>query len=325
VKNKRDEITGSAVSAGLFLKTAADSLHMQLAAGERGLRRRIPEGTLNRPGLAFSGFYRYFAHRRVQVIGMAEHSYLGSLSREVREQRLREFFSSKVPCVVVTRNWRVHREMIDLAEEFAVPVLRTDMITKHFINAATIVLENLMAPRVNIQGTMVEILGIGVLIDGRAGIGKSEAALGLIKRGYSLVSDDLTALRRDSAGALIASPISVTRYHMEIRGLGIIHVPSLFGVASVREEKRLDLVATLIDPPAEGRTNEMADDFRSTRRILGVDVPQVFVHVAPGRDVANLVETAALDQKLRRLGHDAEKELDERLVALLTGGRIGSE
>ena len=313
----------STVSVGLFFETAGGPLHMELAAGSRGLKRHIPEGTLNRPGLAFSGFYHHFAHRRVQVIGMAEHAYLGSLTQEVREKRLREFFGKKVPCVVVTRNWRVYPEMIDLAEEYRVPVLRTDMITKHFINASTIVLENLMAPRLSIQGTMVEILGIGVLIDGRAGIGKSEAALGLVKRGHSLVSDDVTALRLDSAGCVIASPISVTRYHMEIRGLGIIHVPSLFGVASVREEKRLDLVATLIEPVTD--ENELAADFRTTRAILGVDIPQVFIQVAPGRDPSSLVETAALDQKLRRLGHDAEKELDERLVALLTGGRDGSE
>jgi HPr kinase/phosphorylase len=176
---------------------------------------------------------------------------------------------------------------------------------------------------VNVQGTMVELMGIGVMLEGRPGIGKSEAALGLIKKGHALVSDDVTALRLDSAGNLIGAPVSVTRYHMEIRGLGIIHVPSLFGVASVREEKKLDLVATLFDPGT--RQDEDRGDGRTDREWLGVKIPQVLIPVAPGRDIVNVVETAALDQKLRRLGHDAAKELDEKLVAMLTRGDAVSE
>jgi HPr kinase/phosphorylase len=185
-------------------------------------------------------------------------------------------------------------------------------------------MENLMAPHIKVQGTMVEILGIGVLIEGKAGMGKSETALGLIEKGHALVSDDVTALRLDSSGAVIGSPVSVTRYHMEIRGVGIIHVPSLFGVSSVRQEKRLDLVVTLCDPGRE-QAEERDGESGGTCRILGVELPRVPLVVKPGRDLANLVETAALDRKLQRLGHDAAKELDDRLVALLTGGQDASE
>ncbi len=292
---------------------------MQLAAGETGLDRKITEPTVNRPGLALSGFYRYFANHRMQVLGLAEYSYLCSLPEALRRERLRRFFSSKIPCVVVTRNKGILPEVCGLAEEFRVPVLRTREITKHFINAATIIMENLVAPRMKAQGTMVEILGIGVMIEGRPGIGKSEAALGLIKKGHSLVSDDVTALRRDSAGAIVATPVDVTRYHMEIRGLGIIHVPSLFGVSSVREEKKLDLVATLVEH-GKGADVDRGGGMRTTRELLGVQVPQVVIEVAPGRDIANLIEAAALDQRLRRLGHDAAKELDERLISIMRGG-----
>jgi HPr kinase/phosphorylase len=255
---------------------------------------------------------------------MAEMSYLASLPEAEASRRIRDFLAHKIPCVVLTRGRSVPGAMTAMAHEFHVPVLRSAMITKLFINAGTIVMENLMAPRTTAQGTMVSILGIGVLIEGRAGIGKSEAALGLLRRGHALVSDDVTSLRLDSRGTLVASPPRATRFHMEIRGLGIIHVPSLFGVASVWEEKRVDLVVTLCEPGAESE-GDRSGETRASRRILGVSVPQVFVPVAPGRELANVIETAALDYRLRRLGHDAEKELDEKLTALMTRGADGRE
>jgi len=312
------------ISVTAFFETAREGLQLELVAGGRGVGRRIQEAALNRPGLALSGFFDYFAFKRIQVMGNAEHAYLGALDEPQRRQRLRELFERKVPCVVITRNRKVFPELRELAEEFGTPVLRTPMITMHFINGATITMENLMAPRMTVQGTTVEIMGIGVLIEGKPGLGKSETALGLIKKGHSLVSDDVTAVRLDSAGAIIASPVSVTRYHMEIRGLGIIHVPSLFGVASVREEKRLDLVVTL-HAMVEGEEFDRSGQHRPTRDLMGVEMSQVMVGVKPGRDLTDLVETAALDYKLRRLGHDAAKELDEKLMTLMSGGRIGSE
>lgn len=314
----------SAVTVTAFFETAKAQLGLEVVAGEGGLGRRIQEPALNRPGLALSGFFDYFAYKRIQVLGAAEHAYLGTLSAEERESRLSAFFSQKVPCVILTRQRRVFPEIRNLAEVHNVPIFRSRMITMNLINSATILLENMVAPRMTVQGTMVEILGIGVLIEGKPGLGKSETALGLIKKGHSLVSDDVTAIRVDSAGALIGSPINVTRYHMEIRGLGIIHVPSLFGVASVREEKRLDLVAMLKAMPLSDEIDRSGQT-HLTRMILGVEVPQVLIGVQPGRDLATLVETAALDHKLRRLGHDAAKELDERLISTLMAGTIGSD
>ena len=307
-----------------FLEAGSDHLKLEVVAGDKGLSHSIPEGTIARPGLGLAGFFKYFPKRRVQVIGLAEHAYLESLTASERASRPEALFAQKVPCVVFTRGKRVHPEIVELAERFRVPVLRTPLITKHFINAATIVMENLRAPRTKIQGTMVEIMGLGVLIQGRSGMGKSDTALALVRRGHSLVADDITAMRRDTAGAIIASPVKVTQYHMEIRGLGIIHVPSLFGVASVREEKKLDLVVSLCKPDDIKPSDESPGGVTATE-ILGVKIPQVFVAVEPGRDISNVVETAALNMKLRRLGHDAEKELDERLMALLSEGRDASE
>jgi HPr kinase/phosphorylase len=185
-------------------------------------------------------------------------------------------------------------------------------------------MENLMAPRMVMQGTMVEILGVGVLLTGRAGVGKSETALALIKKGHSLVADDVTSLRLDSSGSIVGSPVGVTRYHMEIRGLGIIHVPSLFGVASVRNEKKLDLIINLCSPESVTAEDRSGQAIR-TRSVFGVEVSTIEIPVAPGRDVANIVEVAALDQMLKRLGHDAAKELDAKLIAVLSGGGKADE
>lgn len=321
-KGKKAQRTS--VSVRTFLEVGVRDLGMELVAGEAGLRRRIPEITLNRPGLALTGFYKHFPERRIQVLGMAEYAYLSSLTEKARAQRLRAFFERKIPCVILGRSKRPFPEMAELAEAFRTPVLRSNMITKHLINAATIIMENLTAPRMKAQGTMLEFQGIGVLIEGKPGMGKSETALALVQRGGALVSDDITALRLDSAGTVLASAVDVTRFHMEIRGVGIVHVPSLFGVSSVRGEKRLELVVTLCKPGEceMGGTNLYA---HGMRQFLGVDVSRVWIPVAPGRDIANVVEAAALDHKLRMLGHDAEKELDENLMALLQRGRNGSE
>lgn len=299
-----------------FLKAAKDRLELDLVAGGAGLSRRIDESAINRPGLALTGFFQYFAPRRIQILGHAEMAYLAALSEGDRRERLKQIFMRHIPCVVVTRRHRILPELLELAEEFKTCVLRTPLITKNFINGATIIMSNLLAPRMVLQGTMVEIMGVGVLLVGKPGVGKSETALALIKKGHCLVSDDVTSLRIDSSSAVIGSPVGVIRYHMEIRGLGIIHVPSLFGVAAVRNEKQVDLVINLCSPEsisAEDRSGQMT----VKRTILGVDIPSIEIPVAPGRDVANIVEVAALDQMLKRLGHDAAKELDEKLIAVL--------
>ena len=322
MKSRKSEQEKTSVSVSSFVEAGAASLMMELVAGEQGLNRAISEAAINRPGLALTGFFKHFAHRRIQVLGLAEQAYLDSLAAEESKSSLHAFFDHKIPCVVITRNRKPPDELLEMAEVHGVPVLRTQMITKHFVNAATIIMENLKAPRMTVQGTMIEIMGIGVLLTGKAGIGKSETAMVLIRRGGALVSDDITALRLDSSGSIIASPVNVTRYHMEIRGLGIVHVPSLFGVASVREEKKLDLVVRFC------RESEMESEMAAasvTREILSVQSPHIVLPVAPGRDLGNVVESAALDQKLRRLGHDAAKELDENLMSLISGGRNGIE
>jgi HPr kinase/phosphorylase len=312
------------VTVAAFVDSGSAKLGLEIAAGANGLDRRIPEPAVNRPGLALTGFFQYFAHRRIQTLGHAEHAYLSSLSQPLQSERLRSMFEHRIPCVVVTRNRKPVPQLVKLGNEFGVPVFRCPMITGAFINVATILMENLQAPRTTMHGTMVEILGIGVLIKGRAGVGKSETALTLIQKGHRLVADDATALRLDSSGAVMASAMSATKYHMELRGIGIIHVPSLFGVASVRKEKKLDLVVSF-EKDSGKSVDGLIDGSANTVDVLGVSIPHVTVPVTPGRDVAGLVEAAALDQTLKELGHDAAKELDEKLIKLMMQGGSGRE
>jgi HPr kinase/phosphorylase len=306
-----------AITVQQFVEAGRDALALKVLAGERHLQRPIPEEALNRPGLALAGFYQYFAHRRIQVLGLAENAYLKSLSGPERTARVRKFFARQIPCVVMTRSRHAFPEMERLADEHHVPVLKSSMITSRFVNAATIIMENLTLPSMRVQGTLVDIGGIGVLLEGLPGVGKSETALALIERGHSLVADDIAVLRRDSSGAIIGSAVEITRYHMEIRGLGIIHVPSLFGVASMRSEMRVNLIVNLHrpDPDVEDDRTGLAE---RKRDVLGVELPLITIPVAAGRDLAHVVEVAALNQKLKQLGHDAAKELDERLMTALT-------
>ncbi|MBU0679662.1 MAG: HPr(Ser) kinase/phosphatase [Verrucomicrobia bacterium] len=309
------------VTVQKFYEAAQKTLSLEVVSGGEHMERTIPEQALNRPGLALAGFFQYFAHRRIQVIGLAENTYLKSLSEKDRTDRVRKMFEKHIPCVVITRNRTAYPEFIDMCTEFRVPILKTPMITSHFINGATITMERLASPRMRMQGTMLDIQGIGVLIEGEPGIGKSETALALIERGHSLVADDITVIRRDYTGVVMASAVDITRYHMEIRGLGIIHVPSIFGVASMRDEKRLDLIVRLQRPGPDWDVDRtgLAPKMRD---VMDVRIPYILIPVAPGRDMANVVEVAALNQKLKHLGHDAAKELDEKLVHKLSGGGL---
>jgi HPr kinase/phosphorylase len=297
-----------------FYMNHAEALHLTLLAGASGMKKYIAESTVNRPGLALAGFFRYFAHQRVQVIGSAEMSYLKSLAAPLRRRRVKQLFDADIPCVVFARNFNPPPEAMEEAEEHQVVVFKSPLITMRLINAATIRLEMEFAPTTIEHSTMVDILGVGVLIRGESGIGKSECALALIERGYSLVADDTVKIWLMEGRELMATCPETTRYHMEVRGLGIINVPAVFGVASVRREKRVDLVVTLKEWNKDEEMERVGIE-ASTYNILGIDLPHLTIPVRPGRDLARLVEVAALDQKLKSMGHHAAKEFNERLIA----------
>ncbi|MEO6846724.1 MAG: HPr(Ser) kinase/phosphatase [Chthoniobacterales bacterium] len=305
-----------AITVGNFYANHSDHLDMRLAGAAVGMNRPIREPTVNRPGLALTGFYSYFAGKRMQVIGSAEMSYLKNLPQVTLIARLRELFARKIPCLVVARNAKIPNGILDLATEFETPVFRTQMITMKFINAATIALEFEFSPTSSEYGSMVDIHGIGVLIRGASGVGKSECVLGLIERGYSLISDDITRIRQVEGRELIGMAAEISRYHMEVRGIGIINVASVFGVGSVRPDKRMDLVVTLKDWHEVEDVDRLGTE-GDFYEILGIQVPHVVLPVRTGRDIARLVEVAALDQKLKSMGHNSAREFNQRLIEFM--------
>lgn len=311
---KRDVVT-----VEQFYTGHQGDLDLRLVAGASGLKKIIKEPTVNRPGLALAGFTRYFASKRIQVIGSAESTFLKSLSPDEREKRYEKLFSYRVPCIVYSRNIQPDRQLLRAAEKANVPIFRTPLITMRFINLATLALEWMFAPRGTEMGSMVDILGMGVIVKGESGIGKSECVLALIERGYSLVADDITKVTLVDGRRVIGSSAEVTRDHMEVRGIGIINVAQMFGVKAIRKDKQVDLVVSLKtwnDVPNVDRLG-MEDDFV---RILDVDIPHVIIPVRPGRDIARLVEVAALQQQLKSAGHNAARELNDRLIARMTKG-----
>src|SRR6476620_163571 len=301
------------VTVESFYQAHGETLQLKLEGKQVGFHRKIREPTINRPGLALSGFYSYFAEKRVQVLGAAENTYLKSLSARVRIQRFRELCAQKIPCLIVSRGAHLAPELVAVAEEEEVAIFRTPMITMKFINAATIALEVDFAPSVTEFGSMVDILGVGVLIRGQSGIGKSECVLGLIERGYSLVADDVTRIKSFEGRELMATAPDLTRNHMEVRGIGIIDVAKVFGIGSIRIEKRLDMVVTLQDWQELEEVDRIGID-QEFYEILKLKVPHVTIPVRPGRDIARLVEVEAMDQKLKGLGLNSAAEFNNKLL-----------
>ena len=304
------------VTVESFYNSHAEKLQMKLEGACVGFHRKIREPTINRPGLALSGFFSYFAEKRVQVLGAAENTYLKSLSEKVRVKRFRDLCAQKIPCLVISRGAHLDPGLLGVAEEEKIAVFRTPIITMKFINAATIALEVDFSPTVTEFGSMVDILGVGVLIRGASGIGKSECVLGLIERSYSLVADDVTRITSLEGRELIATAPELTRNHMEVRGIGIINVANIFGIGSIRIEKRLDLVVTLKDWQELEEVDRIGLD-QEFYEILNLPVPHVTIPVRPGRDIARLIEVAAMDQKLKGLGRNSAVEFNTKLLNLM--------
>ncbi len=297
-----------------FYNSFKERLQLQLIAGEAGLDKIIQERSLNRPAAALTGYFKYFAWRRVQLLGAGEMGYLRDLDERDEEKVLKKLFEHNIPCMVISRKLVPSKVMKALADEFSVPIIRSLLSSKELTTEATLLMEEKFAPQTHMHGTLLDIRGIGTLICGESGVGKSECALALIERGYSLVADDLTYVKRMSDDRLIGNPAELSRGYMECRGLGIINVAELFGVRSVRLKKQIDLVINFISwtPDIYEERTGLDEKFQE---ILGVKVPLVEILVRPGRDIARLVEVAAMIQVFKQMGHDSAAEFNERLIA----------
>jgi len=307
------------ITVDKFIKKHAPALKLELIAGAKGMARIILEPSINRPGLILAGFTRYFAYKRVQALGNADVYFLKSRTKMERERCYAKLFKFKVPCLVFSRNLRPDGELIRAANRAAVPIFSTSLLTMTFINQATLALDAMFAPRGSEMGSMVDILGVGVIIKGESGIGKSESVLALIERGYSLVADDVTRVTLLDGREVLGTSAELTRNHMEVRGIGIINVAAMFGVKSIGSNKRVDLVVSLKswhDVPDVDRLG-MEQQFTE---ILGVKIPHITIPVRPGRDLARLIEVAAFQTKLKMSGYNAAKELNDRLIAKMAAG-----
>lgn len=291
---------------------------LRLLTSTVGLDRPIREPTVNRPGLVLAGFTKYFPHNRIQVIGSVEMHYLSSLNPNERRAREELLLSHKIPAVVFCRNYFPSPWFLKRAEELKIPVFRSPLVTMRFINMATLLLEDLFAPTATEMGSMVDILGVGVIIKGESGIGKSECVLALIERGYSLVADDITKLRLFEGREVIGTCPETTRNHMEVRGIGIINVPAMFGIRSIRAETRLDLVVTLKQWQETDEIDRTGIETQ-TVKVLGINIPHVVIPVRPGRDIARLVEVAALQIKMKQSGYNPAEEFNRRLITRMAG------
>ncbi len=304
------------VSVEHFHAQHADRLQLKLVAGQDGMGRLIREGAVNRLGMALTGFIKYFAFRRVQLIGKSEVSYFQTLDPATRQARIQAILDKKIPCIVFSRDNRPPAIILKAAQKAKVPVFVSPIPTPRLVNLITLCLEEDFAPSTSEHGSMVDILGVGVLIRGESGVGKSECALGLVERGYSLVSDDITRLRLLEGRELMASSAEVTRTFMEVRGIGIINVAAIFGGRAIRTEKRLDLVVSLEewDKVEEIERTGLDQQFYE---ILGLKIPHVRIPIRPGRDLAGLVQVAALDQKMKTMGQFSALEFNEKLMSRL--------
>ena len=300
-----------------FFETYRDKLKLELVTGEAGLHRMIREGSINRPALALTGFFKYFAHRRIQVLGAAEMNYLKTRSQRDQIETFQKMVKAGAPCLVLTRNFNPTHPMLVVAQEMNLPLLRTPMITMNFINLATLCIDNEFAPSATEHATTLDIKGVGVMLRGDSGVGKSECALALIERGHSLVADDLTIIKLLDERELMASSRMLNRGYMECRGIGIINIAEMFGIKSIRLEKRIDLVISLREwtPEAVEERTGLEENYYE---ILSMRIPHVELYVRPGRDIARLVEVAALTQALKKMGHDPAKDFNDRLIAFMS-------
>jgi HPr kinase/phosphorylase len=309
------------VTVATLLRALADSreLPMELLAGSPGLDRRITIAQPQKTGLALSGFDAYLHGGRVLVFGESEVRYVESLPLGDRQPALERVFGHDLPCVLITGGFSPAPEIVDSANRAAVPLLRTTASTPEAMTRLSALLDTYLGARGMVHGVLMDILGLGVLVIGESGIGKSECALDLVVRGHRLVADDAVELRCRAQSYILGSCPELTRHHMEIRGLGLINVQDLFGVASTRTSKRVEFVVQLErwEPGREYDRLGIDDEFYET---LGVRIPMVRMPVAPGRNVAILVEVAARNQLLRSRGHHAARKLVERLNRQLEPG-----
>jgi HPr kinase/phosphorylase len=298
---------------GDFLSRRGDPLQLQALTGELGLDRQMPEVEVAGPGLALAGYTGRFAPNRLHVFGETEITYLNSLSSEARKQSLSKFFSFDLFCIFVTKGQEVPPEMLELARAKGVPVLRSKLKTAEFYRRIKPIVEEAFAPRTTLHGSLADVYGVGLLFVGRSGIGKSECVLDLVERGHRLVADDVVQVTRRGNDVLIGRGHELAAHHMEIRGIGLIDIPALFGVRAVRQQKRIEVVVQLEDWET-AKDSDRSGLLREETTILDVPVPRVVVPLNPGKNITVISEVVSMMHLLRYSGVDVAAAFNARLI-----------
>lgn len=308
------------INAKDFIK----ALSLQVLTSSSKEEWDIVSAELNRPGLQFVGFYEHFAYERPQVVGLTEMAYLESLPDELRTERLETFFSYPIPCVILCRGMMPTDDMLALAKSHDIALLRTEAVTTRLFSQAMNYLNRCLAPRATLHGVLVDVYGVGVLITGESGVGKSETALELVKRGHQLVADDVVDICRVSDNRLVGESPETIRHFMEIRGIGIIDIKAMYGIGAVLMSKSIDLVIHL-EPWKEQKSYDRLGLSDQYTTLMDVRVPQLVLPVRPGRNLAIIMEVAARNYSLKNMGYSAAKELDRRLTEMMTSGKAPDE
>ncbi len=292
-----------------FFDHHREDLDLEILAGRDGMARQIRIARIQKPGLALAGYLDQLHPERVQIFGETEISYLATLDSEVVSRRLEDLCKAGVSCLVIAKGLEVPDDLITICDTRSVPLFRSTEISSTLIRLVTTYLEEVLAPETSVHGCMLDVHGVGVLLTGKSGIGKSECALGLVERGHRLVADDVVVLKRIVPGVLFGTGSELIRYHMEIRGLGIINIKDLYGVSSIRHRKKVEHVVELIEWE-EGLDVERVGLEENTYSILGVEIPFIKIPVQPGRDLTLIVEVAARNHLLKRMGYNAAQNFD---------------
>ncbi|MGJ7920226.1 HPr(Ser) kinase/phosphatase [Neobacillus sp. LXY-4] len=294
-------------------KDIIEKFNLELISGEEGINRPITTSDISRPGIEMAGYFNYYPAERIQLLGKTELSFFERLNEVEREYRMDQLCTDITPAIIVTRDMNVPIELIEASERESVPVMRTHMVTTRFSSRLTNFLESQLAPTTAVHGVLVDIYGIGVLITGKSGVGKSETALELVKRGHRLVADDCVEIRQEDQDTLVGHAPELIEHLLEIRGLGIINVMTLFGAGSVRSHKRITLVINLELWDQNKQYDRLGLD-EEKMKIIDTEITKLTVPVRPGRNLAVIIEVAAMNFRLKRMGVNAAEQFTHRLT-----------
>jgi HPr kinase/phosphorylase len=304
------------MAAVVRTKDLLENFNLALIAGEDGINREIITSDISRPGIEMTGYFQYYPKERLQLIGKTEMTYFLDLSDEQKRDRARNLCTDVTPGIVVSRGMDIPEILIEEANEAGVPILHSPRKTTRVISRLTNYLETKFAPFTAIHGVLVDIYGVGVLIIGQSGVGKSETALELVKNGHRLVADDSVEIRQEDYDSLIGNSPPLIEHLLEIRGLGIINVMTLFGAGAVRSKKRISLVINLENWEEKKQYDRLGLD-EDTMKIMDVHIPKSTIPVRPGRNLAVIIEVAAMNFRLKRMGVNAAEEFSERLTTMI--------